>query len=276
MENQEILEHKSVAEQEEWFLASLSESSLPVDAMIDLLIAVTSQGEADRGDEWSDLLLEELIERSDRAAARRLLGLKVQWHSQENDYRKTAAEISLKIYDDRLGKTLVQSVGFEDRGVKLDECLRRLDVLTGIREGTMVYDKTWGFGIVKTMDDFYKKVTIDFDKKPGHQFSFAYAAETLRLLGESHLFAKRHVDPVGLAKMVQDDPAELVRVALRSFGPMSVPELQDVLSDRIVDAEGWKGFWDRARKQLKADPLIDVPAKRNDPIRILEREKITE
>jgi transcription elongation GreA/GreB family factor len=52
---------------------------------------------------------------------------------------------------------------------------------------------------------------------------------------------------------------------------MSVPALKDLLVPDFLPEDDWKRFWDAARRDLKADPLVEIPARRNDPIRILDK-----
>ena len=93
-------------------------------------------------------------------------------------------------------------------------------------------------------------------------------------MDEEHLLARRHRQAAELAEMVKSNPAEVVRITLRSFGPVTAPRLQEILTaEGIVGAAGWKPFWDAARKALKNDPLVLVPAKRNEPLQVLEREQ---
>jgi transcription elongation GreA/GreB family factor len=47
--------------------------------------------------------------------------------------------------------------------------------------------------------------------------------------------------------------------------------LQEILCNGIVSPATWKAFWDTARKALKADPLVVIPAKRTEPITLLEK-----
>ena len=58
---------------------------------------------------------------------------------------------------------------------------------------TFFFDKTWGFGIVKRLDDFYKRVVLDFTAKKNHAMSLEYAAETLKLGIEAAL--REEIDP---------------------------------------------------------------------------------
>ena len=64
----------------------------------------------------------------------------------------------------------------------------------------------------------------------------------------------------------------MVRLALASFGPLTSGALQEKLIQAgVVPEADWKRFWDSARKVLKADPMVSIPAKRTDPLRLLDR-----
>ena len=102
--------------------------------------------------------------------------------------------------------------------------------------------------------------------------SFSYAAEVLELIGKDHILSVNFTYPDGLNELARDKPAEVVKMAIRSHGPASAPRLKELLAD-IVKDEDWKDFWDRARKSLKDDPLVDLPVKRSDPICLREKHK---
>jgi hypothetical protein len=48
----------------------------------------------------------------------------------------------------------------------LAESFRRLDRFCRSSPGTQVIDAAWGFGTVKRLDDFYKRITVDFAASP--------------------------------------------------------------------------------------------------------------
>lgn len=272
MELPDELKCKSDAEIEEWFLAGLSEEKIPVAEMLRILSFLAASGDIERSDGWAELLQDALAERSDGDGGIRLLELRCAWHEKDAAFRRVCKETVSRVFHDRLGLAFANSVGF-DRDVALKECMRRLSVLIRFKPGLFCYSRTWGFGIVKRIDDFYQKVTIDFDKKPGHQMSFAYAGETIELISDDHLLARKHRNAAELAELVRNDPAEVVRIALISYGAMSASRLKEVLVDDILQESEWKSFWETARKQLKADPLVDLPSRRSEPIRLIEKEK---
>jgi len=166
-------------------------------------------------------------------------------------------------------KTLFEQAGF-DAGVADQEAFRRLALLRSLKNGTVCYDKTWGTGVVGKIDYFYKRVDIDFRKKRGHQLALSYAAEKLLLLDESHILFWRHQKPAELDEMIKKNPGQVIKISLHSFGPLSAIQLQEKLVPDIVEEKKWKGFWDAARKQLKVDKAVTVPAARTEPLRVIE------
>jgi len=171
----------------------------------------------------------------------------------------------------RDARTLADQAGFGKHPPR--ECVRRLQVLLALKPGVLCYDRTWGFGVVKSTDVFYARVEIDFERRQAHQMSMAYAAEVVQILDDDHLLSRRHRDPAAMQALIRDNPAEVVRIALRSFGPLNVAQLQERLTPSLIPEAGWKSFWEGARKGLKSDPLVHLPAKRTDPIQLLAKAK---
>jgi transcription elongation GreA/GreB family factor len=137
----------------------------------------------------------------------------------------------------------------------------------------LVYHPTWGFGQIERIDFFYEQIEIDFEKKRGEvEMSLSYAAESLEILDDDHLMAIRHNDKARMAEMIKKEQGEVVKMALKSYGDMAAPQLQELLSPMIVPEADWKRFWDGARKALKGDPMIDMPSKRAEAIRLLDKE----
>ena len=166
---------------------------------------------------------------------------------------------------------LIQEAGFGQR-LAARECVRRFRLLRSLKSGALCLHRTWGFGVVQKSDPLYKKIEIDFRGRPGHGLAMKIAAETLEVLGDDHLLARLHREREAIEKQVQEAPAEIVRMALTSFGPLTAGALQEKLVQSGVVAEGaWKRFWDGARKVLKADPTVEIPAKRTEPIRLQGR-----
>ncbi|MBR7180123.1 MAG: GreA/GreB family elongation factor [Kiritimatiellae bacterium] len=179
------------------------------------------------------------------------------------------AEVLKKATKDRLLASFVDGADFS-RG-KIDESLVRLERLTGFVPGALVLNVSWGLGKVRKADYFYKRITVDFKTKPGHQFSYAAAVDMLVPAPEDHILVVREIDPVRFDKLLKETPGEFVKAVLKSYGDMSVQRLEDVCAaNGFVKKTVWKAFWEKARAELRSDKRVEIPVKRADPIRIKE------
>jgi transcription elongation GreA/GreB family factor len=264
------LKSKTPEEIESWFLGALGAVPLQTDAMIEALTRLAVTGNKARADEMAEMLRETLDSQKDRDGAVRLLERWAGWKAGDPGFQDWCREAVEGVFGDREGVAYAKACGF-DRGASAAEGLRRLGVLWRLKPGVFCHDRTWGFGVVAAANPFYEKVTVDFARKPGHAMSFSYAAEVLEIVGDDHLLARKHRDAAGLKAMVTDDPAELVRIALRSFGPIGVQRLRELLVKELFSDADWKPFWDAARKGLRSDPFVEIPARRSEPIRLLDR-----
>lgn len=200
----------------------------------------------------------------------------LKWRAENTPPEQMSAKDWLKAADFVAGSNphllaLIQEAGFGQR-LAARECVRRFRLLQSLKSGALCLHRTWGFGVVQKADTLYKKIEINFKGRPGHGLAMKVAAETLEVLTDDHLLARLHRDREAIQQLVKDAPADVVRAALASFGPLTAGALQEKLvqSGVVLEAD-WKRFWDAARKALKADPLVNVPAKRTDPIRLLDR-----
>ncbi|MBQ5795698.1 MAG: GreA/GreB family elongation factor [Kiritimatiellae bacterium] len=170
-----------------------------------------------------------------------------------------------KTTNDRLLLSFLDGAGFEDH--PLDEALVRLEKLIGFQPGAMVLAKAWGLGIVRKVDYFYRRVTVDFKTKRGHQFAYAAAVDMLESAPEDHILVINAADPGRVEKMLKDEPGAFVKAVLHSYGDMTITKLEDVCAQNgFIKAAGWKSFWEKARAELRKDKLVDIPVKRTDPI----------
>lgn len=268
MELPDTLKSKSVQELEEWFLGALSSADMPVGDMVAVVASLKSSESSQQAGDCVSMLREELIRRGDGPGVLSLLEGVCQWCGKNDAFRKSSEDALKAVFKDRLGAAMVDSIGLAS-GIDLREALRRLRCLLGLKTGTLCLDKTWGFGIVRQVDEFYRRITIDFSRKQNHQMSFAYAGEALRILDEAHVLVIKHRKPAEVAAMVREEPGRLVKLVLTSYGPVTVNMLKDLVVPEFVEESGWKTFWDSARRALKADKTVDIPSTRNEPVRIL-------
>ena len=236
------------------------------------LEAGKAAGTASATREWAAMAQEALAKAGNVEGGIDLL----KWRAENTPVEQMGAKDWLKAADLVAGSNphllaLIQEAGFGQK-LAARECVRRFRLLQGLRPGALCLHRTWGFGVVQKSDTLYKKIEINFRGRPGHGLAMKVAAETLEMLDGDHLLAKMHHDREGVQKQVKETPADVVKSALSSFGPLTSSALQKTLLDAGVVLEAdWKRFWDAARKVLKADPMVEIPAKRTDPIRLLDR-----
>lgn len=257
---------------EEALLEALSQEPLSADSLVQLVCRMHDAEGVERANETAEMVREALLEARDGLGMLQLMRVWARWSGNQTSFRKLCEKSMTRAARDRKLASFIKTVGFP-KDISVAEALDRITKLQHLAPGALCHDKTWGFGEVKRADEFYGKITIDFKSKPRHQMTFAYAAETLEVLSDDHLCTLAHSEPDAISRMIKEDPAEIVRLALRSFGPMSVPLLQECLEEYVLDGVAWKGFWDKARAQLKNDPLVDIPTKRTAQIQLLEREE---
>lgn len=255
---------------EEWFLGQLGQNPIPTATLLDHVVRLRGR-EADQADALAEMLQEALLERGLRDPALGVMQARASWVGTDTATRwKDAALRAFESSRDLRG--LVDQAGF-DKALPPAECFRRLSLLLALQPGVLCLDRTWGFGVVRKVDLYYNRIEIDFDRKPRHSMTLAYAAETLQLLDADHLLARAHREPETMKTLVQEHPGEVVRMALRSYGPLTAAQLQEKLVPRFVLEAEWKTFWDGARRELKKDALVEIPAKRSEPLRLLSKEK---
>jgi len=165
--------------------------------------------------------------------------------------------------------------GVEFGAEPLDKSLVRLEKLVYFNSkkpgdaGALVLNETWGLGKVKRIDYFYKRITVDFRQKKGHQFSYAAATDMLELAPDDHILVKRDMDPSAFEQLLKDRPGDFLKEVLKSYGDMPITRLEDVcVSNGFVKSVNWKKFWESARGALRSDKLVEIPARRADPIRL--------
>lgn len=179
-----------------------------------------------------------------------------------------------KTTKDRLLVSFVDSLEFGSRPV--EESLVRLEKLMALQPGTLVISKSieWGLGVVKRLDYFYKRITVDFRMKKSHQFSYAAAADMLKIIGPEHVLAIQYSDPDRFSKLLKDQPDEIVKLVLQSFGPLSIVRIEDIIvRSGFVKSANWKQFWEGARAKLRKDSRVYIPTSRNDNIELKATEE---
>lgn len=255
---------------EEQLLAQLETETVPCADLLEQLDALVADGKEVRAIEWAELMKDTLCDRKlfDEAV------LTYEWLALNQGTSPAIAQKELLhiLASSRKEQKFIEPA-FE-KASSTQEAFSRLKHLRAMNKGMLCFNKTWGFGIISRVDPFYQKVEVEFEKKGDHELAFSYAAEALEVLADDHLLAIRHNTPDEFIRLMTENQAEIIRMTLRSYGPLSLNQIQDrFMPDLLATEAEWKKFWDAARKDLKNDPLIEIPAKRTEPLRIRRKAK---
>lgn len=137
--------------------------------------------------------------------------------------------------------------------------------LSTMTPGAYVMHRSWGFGQIESYDEVEQRLVIHFEGKPAHRMDPAFCATTLDVLPNNHLLVRRQTEADLMAKMINDNPAELIYQMLLTFPNRAATavEIENQLS-RLLGEEKFKRWWTAAKKTLGRDPRIGVPATKND------------
>ena len=255
-----FMDKKSNEEKEARFSEIMQQPPYPVDEVLGLIAEATGA----KKDEWILAALQAFAEADDFDAAFRLvrefesdLGAKPRGEAVKEGLKKATK--------DRLVTSFIESVGFGVRPFK--DSVARLVRLLSFQPGVFVLNSAWGLGEIKRLDAFYRRITVDFRTRRGHQLTFDAACETLVLAPEGHILVTAKADPDRVQKMLKDEPGEFVKAMLGSFGNMPVTRLEELSAQHgFVKSANWKSFWERARADLRKDRLVEIPTRRAEPL----------
>jgi len=264
---------RPTSEIEEWLLDQLDRRPPAWDAIRALLEQVGQRPERRaEARSWAELVLERMKKEEACAEGVDLVERLAAWEGEEDPgmAQSRARERLTDLFSLKVGGRLFLEAA-EAGGASLDDVLRRLRLLLALREGRFCYHRSLGGGIIRRVDPFYGKVTVDFAGRPGHELSFAFAADSLTLPSDDHLMALWYRDPAAIRAMAQEHPDELIRLALRSEGPATLARLETLLAPMVGQGPAWKTFWTAARKRLQERGDVLLPARKIEPLRLVSR-----
>ena len=128
------------------------------------------------------------------------------------------------------------------------EKVARLNELLQFAPGAVVRMEGRGAGRVVEINHALDSFKIDFERHPGLLVGFRAAPKLLELLAEDHVLRQKLEAPEALAALVRDDPTELLRRVLTSYGrPLTAAEIRAKLAGVVAEAD-WTSWWTAARK----------------------------
>jgi transcription elongation GreA/GreB family factor len=257
---------------EEKFLSLLADPTASLEKMAEILRALANAADPAKADACAELWQGELIANRSNDDLLALLRLRAEWRSDDKFKRTATATLEDYFRTDSLQQIFIRNAP----NVSTTEALRRLTALRAMHPGAPCYDKTWGAGTIRSINEYHQQIEIDFAHKPGHRLALSHAAANLMLLPPENILALHLSDPAAAQRRIDEAPDVAVREILLTFGPFTPVRLQEWVTTHLLSEAAWKMFWDAARKKLKEDPLVSLPTRRNELIIVRAREQTTD
>lgn len=163
---------------------------------------------------------------------------------------------------------------------------KRLDKFS---PGRYILHPEWGVGKVQKWSLGKQIIQVAFEKEEkARVIGLQLAYKQLTPIPEGHFLINCYDDPAGIAAMADDKESILqfielilthnfsLREGVNDVLPMQPEDLERMLSGRVIPAESWKSWWEKARMAMRNDPHFRLPTKRGEPIYTRDAESAAE
>jgi transcription elongation GreA/GreB family factor len=138
-----------------------------------------------------------------------------------------------------------------------------------LQPGEYCQHRSWGFGRVAEWNVLTGLMIVDFTSKKAHPMQFDYAAQTLSPIPSESVRARASFEPDAVRAQAKEDPAGLACAILKDFhGRATAEQIQSALVPDAMDIVAFRKWWDTAKKKLRADARVHLPAKKNEPVEL--------
>jgi len=172
--------------------------------------------------------------------------------------RDEIGDLYRRVHADLEGIETLAAMTVLRRDLGLADAMGAMERMLALPPGTYVSDsRRRSPGRVTGPDAARKVLAVSFGES--ERAYDAASVEALETLEPDDFRAMAVFDRPGLAAMAEADPARLVRLVLRAYGPRTgMKDLKARLADVAVPADGWSRWWSSAKAQVKRDPLIEM------------------
>lgn len=134
--------------------------------------------------------------------------------------------------------------------------IERMERFLAMRPGTYVHDKnTDRIGRVEKVDP--QGFTLNLGK--ANAIYNATATDAIEILAPDDLRALVLFETERIESLREDNPAELVRLALKTYGGrLEFRQLKERLTAGAIPSSAWSSWWAKAKEAVKRSPLIEM------------------
>jgi len=132
-------------------------------------------------------------------------------------------------------------------------------------KGNYAFHNSWKLG--KIIDIDMESIVISFKDKQEHKMSVQMALQSLTPIPADHLYVLEYDDPEMLMKLFKEDFIQFFEILIKSYGgEINAADVKRELIPRYVEEKNWGKWWNKARTEIKKDPLYGVSEKKKDLI----------
>lgn len=176
--------------------------------------------------------------------------LKLQPNNKE--YREELIKVyRLRYKDHSKIEELLKSSGMRMWWKSITHAIELFEKQIKFDKEVYVFHHSWGTGKITTIDK--DLITIDFEKNKEHKMSFDMALNTLQIIPEDHVKVKKRYNIEEVQKMANKDPIQLIELIVNKTEnkEVTVDDLKDEMTDKIISNSDWQRWWAKVKKALK-------------------------
>jgi transcription elongation GreA/GreB family factor len=237
------------------WMKAVEEGGVQPDEAGDVLAAFVAAGRAETAETLGWALLEQ-AETLEPQTALELAKVALLAVPDSRELRRQTAELYKKACAGRENFEAFFAASGLDADQSPKRALRTLETCLAVRPGSLLANRF--DGRVIRIQGFTSLGEFEFlDEGRTHTLEPKLLADEFDLLPPDDFRVLRYTDPEALRRMFQKDLAGvLVGLCLAHGGRISSEQLHDAVVPEFVPAEGWSGWWSRARNAAKKQPQL--------------------
>jgi transcription elongation GreA/GreB family factor len=256
----ELIGQGRLDEVENLWLDLLPDLPIAAEFLKPWLAAIRKANALDRAEALVAMLIEDRLDRDRPKEALRALLLVLPAFPESAALRPSLLR-ALRVQHAALGGLLgdfIRLSGLEKEGSLLN-AYKAFREWTRLAPGQVYQHYDWGEGVVEELDLAAGKLTLAFPKDPRKVMTIDGARKFLTWIEPKHFLARRAKELEALQVMADQQPVELVKLALAGQPDMQIrqADLKALLIGTVVDEKQWTSWWGRAREAMAVDPYVD-------------------
>lgn len=272
----ELVERGELQGFEDLWMETLDVAPADVQAFLAGIDALESQGLFDKVGLYLSMLTPVLLERELWSEALQALRKMAAIAPRERGLRHGLLTAYRSLYADKANLEALLELAGVTEGKDLKEGVEKIDTFLGFTVGRYLFHPGgWFAGRVTEVDAEEASVVIDFMEKRGHRMSMEMAAKKTEFIADTDIRAMKLDRLDELKTLVEEDPVELIRCALRSRRNKCVlRDLRDRITsepDVIITTKVWSRWWQKTRTKVKSADDITITPGANPTLELGEK-----